>query len=458
MIEGLHHNYLQVPLADPHLTKIAHGSDSFSIADYFTSSRAGGELFAMSAYAPYPALALRIHISGPRRPQIEFPKVLSQQRQLHSERKQILERFLSPPSVLRMRGISTRLVVTEMISHLLDTLAPHIQSSAFHLLNVTERKSAARVIDTMISLGCTFVPVRSAYGLSSQTLLYRLDPDIEALCTFNLSTALADYGYGIHGASGFFARNTRVTGTIGKPSTIMTPGSTGAGGYAMARGSSGRRDLSSMVKEALAREIAFEIIRRTEKRLTLEDGDGDIEAGHGSGLDSWSEQSLGEMSDSTTSTTAGPSSTTTAVTATVTKNPSSKMAQPSTVPVSTGYHISPAVAAAQRAAAAKQAAAARLGKDEVVGGQEGEQKQDTEAPKGRAPGIRGFFTSSGRHKNKRADGDEDGSSGNESLNSGKSRSVIASDREERAKHALHYQFQEGFSNAVRRPVSMRTFL
>jgi len=507
IMDGLHHNYLFTFRLDASFARVDAATDWFCVSDIlFGNARVralGGnnELFAFASYVPYTALAVRALMAGPRRAHIEIPKLQQQQRTAQLEREAILSAFMSPDNTFFKQGMSIRVLVTEVLTYLCDILTPKVNSSAHHLLNPADRKIIRNLVDTLISIDATFARAVTVINNSQMTATpqYQLEPDLERLLRFSPVTNLAAYGYSsMVVPGGFFANpSTAAKYQRAAQSTLSTPnplpGGTSYGyraaqhekavqaakdqeekahqlppGYAFrailpiaayllptnagqpdpsliaAMGLSTsaptyvpgfdedeyrrRRTLPAALKEAIAHEVELEKVRRSTKFY----------------------EELSEKNAAIAERNAAKAAET---------DPAATVEEKE-IDSGPKFHSSPAVAAAQAAALARRQAAAALKTGAPI-----EPKPQTKAADQmldkptnvRRPGLLGYFT-----RTKVASGNDDKgapTSSDAATSTSPVAPAVSDDQQQvRTKHPLHYSFQEGFSNAVRRPMKMLTFL
>jgi hypothetical protein len=343
LLEGLHHNYLVAGGADPAMERTGEAADWFSFADV-TGGGGGGAAAGEAglgavgggggggAYAPFVGIALRVLCAAPRKPTLSFSKTTFLNAQQSSQRRAVLRAFLSPNSVLTRHGggASVRMCAVELVSLVQDVLAQRVRLPAFHLLNPREKQEVAELVDTCVALDLTFVREHGAYGPSTGVAAWRMEPDLSLLteafaraappveyaAAAAAATISAAAAAGLVGAAAsraaaaFFASpggpaasparagagghafrsptisssstaagaaaaaaaalavaaGTPAAGASSSPSIASSPSSTAALSDLWERRGR-RREMSSQIKEMLAHEIEFERVRRQDARL-----------------------------------------------------------------------------------------------------------------------------------------------------------------------------------------------
>jgi len=98
VVDGLFHNYLLSKYNDPTLSKSVECSEWLCAGDVIGSHERSDveSAFALQAYLPYMAVGLALICARPRRPKIENPKVMFENKQKYERNFGILQAFLCP--------------------------------------------------------------------------------------------------------------------------------------------------------------------------------------------------------------------------------------------------------------------------------------------------------------------------------------------------------------------------
>lgn len=251
--------------------------------------------YSLGPYTPFPALAVHHHISKPRRVPLDNPSTYSFTIYQEGQRNSHLVRsFLCPTNQLTITGVEPRKVVLDFLPHLLDIIYPSsIRSTLnFSLLTPREKNDLSNLIDTMLSLSLTFRPeVQTAFtthGSSHSTfnrqgvesnIIYKLEPPIDLLCEWTNPLEA-------HGIHRFEAKDKFGNPLSHNRNKFQQHGGTGGpvSTYIIStlRPTTGaERNLSGKLKQMIAREIEFENIKRAERRMAERGTEMEVEEGMG---------------------------------------------------------------------------------------------------------------------------------------------------------------------------------
>jgi chromosome transmission fidelity protein 18 len=303
-LEGLFHNYLKVQFSDPTFERACDALEWLSFADVLDHKSVMEQSFFLQAYVPFAGIAMRLNCAMPRKTRMELPKIFYALHQRKGRTENILRAFQDAAVCASVRGVSQGVLSCQVVSHLLDILAPAIRPVNMQLLTPKEKKELADLVDTLVATRLTFTPKHEHYGYGSSTTAYELDPDLPQVVNFSRDTETAEF---ITEASSKFKYGgaNAIGGAWGAEQPIMRRPT------ANADPTEERRELASGLKQYVAREVEMEQMRRLEQRLagailsspskagpSVSSVEGDVEMGEASVLSDTPSVDLGNKRNS----------------------------------------------------------------------------------------------------------------------------------------------------------------
>jgi hypothetical protein len=96
LVEGLFHNYPNVRINDPTFLKTVECADWIAYADVMAGRRGGDEQSSLMHYVSLTGIALHNICAGPRKPRLELPHVMYENRVKRDRNLNIARSFLCP--------------------------------------------------------------------------------------------------------------------------------------------------------------------------------------------------------------------------------------------------------------------------------------------------------------------------------------------------------------------------
>ena len=287
LVGGLHANYLLLSLPDPTLSTLTSLSHAFSSVDArFAGGGAGGggggggDEEEGGGVAVWPAVAVIVHREAQRstrgRAARAEPDDSWQWLPERERRRQLVRDWLQADGncLAASTSLSVRLVTTQLLSPLLLCLAPPLRPVAFNLLSQHERRSVddliARLVDSALSwqpdapggVGGGAVVAGWAAAAYGSVVSYVLTPRVDSLCEFGWGEELISWMRKDDRGALRWKRADR-TQTAAKPA---------ASSLSASNGSSAQSGIPVKLKQMLVKELEFERIRRQERRRQQEAG------------------------------------------------------------------------------------------------------------------------------------------------------------------------------------------
>jgi len=180
ILRGLFHNVLKMRYNDPSMSRSSLASDWLSSSELLESRCFGGsnDGFALMAYVPSVAGALHMLCANDTRVKIEWPTVDRDQHYKQQQNANILQSLqvgtgagagaASSDSDSSSGGITLALstlspslrcksaVACDVISHLIDIISPRVRPVAFITLGLTEQDAVMKAVHVMASTGLSY--------------------------------------------------------------------------------------------------------------------------------------------------------------------------------------------------------------------------------------------------------------------------------------------------------------
>lgn len=240
VLDGIHHNYLNIQFTDPTFDRVANSGEWMSFADNMIARAFVAQEMFLYGYVSYAAIGVSLECAVARKPHLEIPRVGNVVRQRTEKHRSILETFTTGNGG-GMRDLSTRNAALDFISLLLDILAPAVRNMNFQLLSAKERQELDNLVDTLVSTKLTYVPNQEHFGIGTAITQYQLDPPIDSLVTYTQDLEIAEFLK--EGKSDRFARDR---------SKLLQE--------------TGRREVPNQLKQLLAKEVEVAIVRAMSAR------------------------------------------------------------------------------------------------------------------------------------------------------------------------------------------------
>ena len=168
LLRGLHESLPRLRLADGRASRLAAATEALAAADAAAtrgvagSGAAGGD-WALAAFAPLGLLRFRAAVAGPDRPRVAWPSLLAGAERGRAANAAALSLWSrSLPAGLRASGTaacSGRALVSDVAPALLRVAsAPGTRPVAHHLLSRAERAALDRTVATLASYNLTYSP------------------------------------------------------------------------------------------------------------------------------------------------------------------------------------------------------------------------------------------------------------------------------------------------------------
>ncbi len=82
----------------------------------------------------------------------------------------IIQTFLGPTNCFARAGLPATRVILDVLSNLLDVIAPVIRPVSFQLMSQREKEEVVNLVDTLIDVALTYKPDGQVYGYGNQNV------------------------------------------------------------------------------------------------------------------------------------------------------------------------------------------------------------------------------------------------------------------------------------------------
>ena len=270
-LSTLHHNYLALKLPDPSLHALTALSHAFSAVDGggVLGGGSGEDEEGGGMVALWPLVVSRVYDEATRavrrgvRVEADDSFVLHVERE---KRRQIVRDWLLADHALSLSSsLSLTVTVTQFLPQLLTLLAPQLRPVAFNLLSGHERRVLDRLIGNMVQLALNWqAEAGSAAGGGGGTGWYGaagatewvLSPRIDLLCEYAADTPA------------WLRRDERQPAWAKAKSSVQSTGGAGGKGGAevVAHDFEARHAIPGKIRQLLSKEVEYERIRQAEAK------------------------------------------------------------------------------------------------------------------------------------------------------------------------------------------------
>ncbi|XP_058705580.1 chromosome transmission fidelity protein 18 homolog isoform X2 [Poecile atricapillus] len=220
LAQGLFENFLQMKVRDSSLGSVCLALEWLGFSDLLGQAVLQAQSFQLLRYLPFLPVAFHLLFAASSIPRLAYPSSQPEAVAKLSQMQNVVLSMVSgmAPGVRSRAG--QRALVLEVLGLLLDIIAPKLRPVNTQLYSLKEKQQLAELISTMLTYNLTYLQERLPEG----QYVFKLDPNVEAVCRFPELPA--------------------------------------------------RRQLSYQAKQLIAREIELEKMRRAERNLGQDPGNG----------------------------------------------------------------------------------------------------------------------------------------------------------------------------------------
>ncbi|XP_012587163.1 PREDICTED: chromosome transmission fidelity protein 18 homolog, partial [Condylura cristata] len=178
--QGLFDNFLRLRLRDSGLGAVCAALDWLAFDDLLQRAALQGQRFQLLRYGPFLPAAFHVLLATSRVPRLNFPSS-QQEAQGRTQRTQnLIQTLVSGIAPATRSRAAPQALVLDALCLLLDIVAPKLRPVSTQLYSAREKQQLASLVGTMLAYSLTYRQERAPDG----QYVYRLEPDVEAVCRF----------------------------------------------------------------------------------------------------------------------------------------------------------------------------------------------------------------------------------------------------------------------------------
>ncbi|CAO1315065.1 unnamed protein product [Diamesa serratosioi] len=191
LIQGVFENYLKQRMPDPNLDGVVEANQWFCFDDRLQNKINSLQNYSIYPYLSYGFVSWHYLFASMAYPKIQFPQKQYEVSQKMNTTKMVLN-TLKKGIASTMKGtgdgVSLLLDCVSLIKHI---ISPEIRSVSKQLLTEKEKSDLSHVVAVMADLGLVYTQLQSA----DSTYVYRIEPDLELLGEFDVSSPNQQLSY-----------------------------------------------------------------------------------------------------------------------------------------------------------------------------------------------------------------------------------------------------------------------
>ncbi|XP_039588580.1 chromosome transmission fidelity protein 18 homolog isoform X1 [Passer montanus] len=221
LAQGLFENFLNMKVRDSSLGSVCLALEWLGFSDLLGRAVLQAQSFQLLRYLPFLPVAFHLLFAATSIPRLAYPSSQPEAVARLGQMQNVLLSMVAGIAPGARSRAGQQALVLDVLCLLLDIIAPKLRPVNTQLYSLKEKQQLAELISTMLTYNLTYLQERLPEG----QYVFKLDPDVEAVCRFPALPA--------------------------------------------------RRQLSYQAKQLIAREIELEKMRRAEARsLAQEPGNG----------------------------------------------------------------------------------------------------------------------------------------------------------------------------------------
>ncbi|XP_039935138.1 chromosome transmission fidelity protein 18 homolog [Hirundo rustica] len=191
LAQGLFENFLKTRVRDSSLGSVCLALEWLGFSDLLGRAVLQGQSFQLLRYLPFLPVAFHLLFASSSVPRLAYP---SSQPEAVAKLRQMQNLVLSVVSGMAP-GVRSRAgqqaLVLEVLCLLLDIIAPKLRPVNTQLYSPKEKQQLAELISTMLTYNLSYLQERLPEG----QYVFRLDPNLEAVCRFPALPARRQLSY-----------------------------------------------------------------------------------------------------------------------------------------------------------------------------------------------------------------------------------------------------------------------
>ncbi|NWH93293.1 CTF18 protein, partial [Aegithalos caudatus] len=190
LAQGLFENFLKMKVRDSSLGSVCLALEWLSFCDLLGRAVLQGQSFQLLRYLPFLPVAFHLLFAATSIPRLAYPSSQPEATKLSQMQNLVLCMVSGMAPGARGRAGQQALVL-EVLCLLLDIIAPKLRPVNTQLYSLKEKQQLAELISTMLTYNLTYLQERLPEG----QYVFKLDPDVEAVCRFPALPARRQLSY-----------------------------------------------------------------------------------------------------------------------------------------------------------------------------------------------------------------------------------------------------------------------
>ncbi|EIE90206.1 hypothetical protein RO3G_14917 [Rhizopus delemar RA 99-880] len=185
IMQGCHESYPLMRFHDVAMEKCVQMNEWFDFYDQINNRINERQEYDLYKYLPYPAVNFHRFFAGTttQEHRVEYPKVDYQVYSAKKSFENLIDMFLAGIKPTKRRYLNRNIVANELVPHLMYIISPEMKQANKTLFKAEEKAMLARLVNTMIDYGLSYVSEKTKEG----QIVLKLEPPVEQFLYFELS-------------------------------------------------------------------------------------------------------------------------------------------------------------------------------------------------------------------------------------------------------------------------------
>ncbi|KAG1151070.1 hypothetical protein G6F37_005893 [Rhizopus arrhizus] len=185
IMQGCHESYPLMRFHDVAMEKCVQMNEWFDFYDQINNRINERQEYDLYKYLPYPAVNFHRFFAGTttQEHRVEYPKVDYQVYSAKKSFENLIDMFLAGIKPTKRRYLNRNIVANELVPHLMYIISPEMKQANKTLFKAEEKSMLARLVNTMIDYGLSYVSEKTKEG----QIVLKLEPPVEQFLYFELS-------------------------------------------------------------------------------------------------------------------------------------------------------------------------------------------------------------------------------------------------------------------------------
>lgn len=174
IMQGCHESYPLMRFHDVAMEKCVQMNEWFDFYDQINNRINERQEYDLYKYLPYPAVNFHRFFAGTttQEHRVEYPKVDYQVYSAKKSFENLIDMFLAGIKPTKRRYLNRNIVANELVPHLMYIISPEMKQANKTLFKAEEKAMLARLVNTMIDYGLSYVSEKTKEG----QIVLKLEP------------------------------------------------------------------------------------------------------------------------------------------------------------------------------------------------------------------------------------------------------------------------------------------